>query len=182
MKKTRANIMLYELIKLKHQQKLLLKELNAVPTSPLPAVVVSQAAPGMGKPPSTSSDKVKPTDVVLIGGRSNSHTPPFILTFEIFNKNLHDCLVYSRASSNIMPKTVCAKLNVLPQKYVFHIVQLDRTQVKVIGEINSVTIRLSSNPNVCQVIDILVVDIPKFYGLILNRVWSENLHCCFATY
>ena len=62
-----------------------------------------------------------------------------------------------------------------------HIVQLDRSQVEVIGELNQVTIRLSSNPKVCQVIDILVADIPEFYGLILSRDWSEKLHGYFAT-
>lgn len=33
----------------------------------------------------------------------------------------------------------------------------------------------------CQVIDILVADIPKFYDLILNRDWSEKFHGYFAT-
>ena len=61
------------------------------------------------------------------------------------------------------------------------IVQLDRSQVEVIGEINQVTIRLSSNPKVCKVIDILVADIPELYGLILSRDWSEKLHGYFAT-
>ena len=51
----------------------------------------------------------------------------------------------------------------------------------MIRELNQVTIRLSSNPKVCQVIDILVADIPEFYGLILSRDWSEKLHGYFAT-
>ena len=42
MNKTRANICLHELNKLKHQQKLLLKELNATPISPLPSGVVAK--------------------------------------------------------------------------------------------------------------------------------------------
>ena len=58
MKNTRANITFHELSKLKHQRKLLLKELKAVPTSPLPIVVISQAAQEMGRPPSTSSNKM----------------------------------------------------------------------------------------------------------------------------
>jgi len=41
MKKTRANITFYELSKLKHQQKILLKELHAVPVAPLSATVIS---------------------------------------------------------------------------------------------------------------------------------------------
>jgi hypothetical protein len=44
-----------------------------------------------------------------------------------------------------------------------------------------VLIRLSSNPKVHQVIDIIVVDIPEVYGLFLSRDWSEQLHGYFST-
>jgi len=181
MKKTRANITFYELSKLKHQQKILMKELHAVLVAPLPAAVISQASHHMGRPPTNAISKVDPNDIALIGGRSRSHTPPFLLTYEIFNKNFHNCLVDSGASSNILQKSICAKLNIQPQKSVVRIVQLDRSQLKVIGKLNQVTIELSSNPKVCQVIDILVADILEFYGLILSRDWSEKLHRYFAT-
>jgi len=175
MKKTKANITMFELSKLKHQQKLLLKELNAVPSTPLPS---AKAANDSGQPP---SGMVEATDSVLIGDRSNSHTPPFLLTYEIYNRNLHNCLIDSGASSNIMPASVCSKLNIEPQKSAIHIVQLDRTKVQVVGEINSVTIRLSADPRVVQRIDILIADIPEFYGLILSRDWSEKLHGYIST-
>lgn len=60
-------------------------------------------------------------------------------------------------------------------------VQLDWSPVEVVGELNQVNIRLSSNPKFCQVIHILVADIPKFYGLILSRDWSGKLHGYFET-
>lgn len=145
MKKTRTNITFYELRKLKHQQKLFLKELHAVPVAPLPAAVISQASHEMGRPPTNVINKVDPNDIALIGGRSRSHTPPFLLTYEVFNKNLHNCLVDSGASSNMLPKSICEKLKIQPKKYAVNIVQLDRSQVEVIGELNQVTIRLSSN-------------------------------------
>ena len=44
-----------------------------------------------------------------------------------------------------------------------------------------VSIWLSSNPKVLQIIDILVTDILEFYGLILSRDWFEKLHGYFAT-
>jgi hypothetical protein len=53
--------------------------------------------------------------------------------------------------------------------------------VKVIGELNNVLVRLSSNPKVHQIIDIIVVDIPKVYGFLLSGDWSEQLHGYFAT-
>ena len=53
-------------------------------------------------------NKVDPNDIALTGGRSKSHNPPFLLSYEIFNKRLHNCLVDLGASSNILPKTICA--------------------------------------------------------------------------
>ena len=53
----------------------------------------------------------------LTGQRSKSTTPPFLITFEIFNRNVHNYMVDSRASSNVMPLKVCEKLNVKHEPY-----------------------------------------------------------------
>ena len=90
-------------------------------------------------------------------------------------------MVDSGASSNVMPLSVCQKINVEVRPSDLKIIQLDRTNVKVIGELKNVLIRLSSNSKVHQVIDIIVVDILEVYGLFLSRDWSENLHGYFAT-
>ena len=58
---------------------------------------------------------------------------------------------------------------------------MDRTNVKVIGEMEDVLVLLSSNDKVCQFIDIVVADIPEAYGLILSRDWSEKLNEYFAS-
>ena len=120
-------------------------------------------------------------DETLIGRKSRYQTPPFLLTLEISNQNVHNCLVDSRASSNVIPYSVCKKLNIEPQIRKPKIIQLDRSHVKVYGELNHVLICLSSNSKVHQTIDIIVVDIPKAYGVILNRDWSSKLNGYFAT-
>ena len=79
-----------------------------MPIVPLPTVVLSQASHNMGRPPTNAINKIDPNDIALIGGRSRSHTPPFLLTYEVFNKNVHNCLVDSGASSNILPRSICA--------------------------------------------------------------------------
>jgi hypothetical protein len=94
--------------------------------------------------------------------------PPFLLTFEVFNKNLHNFLVHSRASSNVMTLSICKKLNATPLKSYKRVIQLDRTQVKVIGELKYFMIRISTHPKFSQVIDIIVVDIPEDYGMFLS--------------
>ena len=80
-----------------------------------------------------------------------------------------------------MPLKVCEKLNAKPENYDIQIIQLDRSRVKVIGELKNVLIRLSCNPKVHQTIDIIVVDIPYAHGLLLSMDWSSMLGGQFAT-
>ena len=66
----------------------------------------------------TTKEEKRPNqreDGALIGKKSRSQTPPFLLTFEIFNRNVHNCLVDSGDSSNVMPYSVCKKLNAQPK-------------------------------------------------------------------
>jgi hypothetical protein len=69
-------------------------------------------------------------------------------------------MVDSRTSSNVMPWSVYQKINAEVEPSSLKIIQLDRTDVKVMGELKNVLIRLSSNPKVHQFIDVIVVDIP----------------------
>jgi hypothetical protein len=100
---------------------------------------------------------------------TRKNIPPFLLTFEIFNRNVHICMVDSGTSSNVMPLSICQTINAKLQPSDLKIIQVDRTNVKVISELKNVLIRLLSNTNVHQIIDILIIDIPKFYGLFLSR-------------
>ena len=50
-------------------------------------------------------------DGELIVRKSRSQTPPFLLTFKIFNRNVHNCLVDLGASLNVTPYLVCKKMH-----------------------------------------------------------------------
>ena len=95
-------------------------------------------------------------------------TPPFLLTLEMLDHNVHNCLVDSRSSVNVMPLEVCRNINGQPEPTAWEVVQLDRTGVKVVGEMKNVPICLSANNKICQFIDIMVADVSDGYGLILN--------------
>ena len=79
-------------------------------------------------------------DGELIGRKSRSQTPPFLLIFKIFNRNVHNCLVDAGDSSNVIPYSVCKKLNAQPKMCRTKIIQLDRSHVKVMGELKDVMI------------------------------------------
>ena len=80
-----------------------------------------------------------------------------------------------------MPNFVCKKLNAKPQICKTNIIQLDRSHVKVFGELKDVLILLSWNSKVHQTIDIIIVDILEAYVVILRRDWSAKLNGYFAT-
>ena len=73
-------------------------------------------------------------------------TPPFLITFEILNMNIHNFLVDSGASSMVMPYVVSKRLHAIPEKTGTRIMQLDRTHVKVIGALKDVLIRMVAKP------------------------------------
>ena len=131
--------------------------------------------------PTRSQPQEEEIGEASIGGKPKNKNPPFLLTFEIFNHNVHNFLVDSRASVNVMSLSVCKRINGQPKPSTWRVFQLDRTNVKVIGEMEDVLVCLSSNDKVCQFIDIVVADIPEAYGLVLSRDWSEKLNVYFAS-
>ena len=90
-------------------------------------------------------------------------------------------MVDSGASTNVTPLSICRRIN---GKYIpsdSHITQLDRTNVRVLGEMKDVLIRLASNLSIFQIIDIVVADILDAYGLFLIMDWSQKLNGFFTT-
>jgi hypothetical protein len=71
-----------------------------------------------------------------------------LVNFQNFQQNVHNCMVDSRASSNVMPLSVCQNINPEVKPSDLKIIQLYRTNVTVVGELKDVLIRLSSNPKV----------------------------------
>jgi hypothetical protein len=204
LKKLRANIFVYELLKFPFLLQKMLQNIsengkngnsssNKVVQNKVPQKTSTKNNPDpqdKGSLPVNNVNNVNDVDKVALETASkkpqtttlstHKNVPPFLLTFEIFNRNVHNCMVDLGASSNVMPWSICQKINAEVETSTLKIIQLDRTSVKVIGELRNVLIRLSSNPKVHQVIDIIVVDIPEVYGMFLSRDWSEQLHDYFA--
>ena len=87
-KKVRANISLFEMCKVSQQKENLLKSLEAWEE---------------GLPTDNQPKEEEEIGEASVGGKPKSKNPPFLLTFEIFNHNVHNCLVDSGASVNVMP-------------------------------------------------------------------------------
>lgn len=120
----------------------------------------------------STSNQIAHINTTLTIHKSKSKTPPFLLSFKIFNQNVHNYLVDVGASLNVMPFSICKKLNATPLKSSIHIIQLEITEVKVKVELKDVLIVFFVNPGIHQTIDIIVVDISESYGVLLSRDWS----------
>lgn len=107
--------------------------------------------------------------------------PPFFLTIIVFSKNLYNYLVISGASANVMPLGVCTKLGISPAKSDKRVVQLDKSEVKVVSELLNVHMQIVSKPRVQHFMDIQVVNIPNAYNMLLSWNWSKSLNGYMAT-
>lgn len=84
--------------------------------------------------------------VVFYQGRDEP--APFLVSVRIFRKLLHNCLIDSGASSNVMPLKVCQRLGIVPLHTTKKVTQLDKTEVPVVGELNNIHMQLSADPRI----------------------------------
>ena len=63
----------------------------------------------------TNNQPIEEIVEASVGVKTRFKTPPFLLTLEILNHNVHNCLVDSGSAVNVMPLSVCKKINGQPK-------------------------------------------------------------------
>jgi hypothetical protein len=100
------------------------------------------------------------------GKIDNTIVSHFYISLNIHDKILHNAMLDSSASQNLMPKVVMEKLGLdvtRPYKD-FH--SFDSSKVKCIRLINDLCITLAQIPQKSMVMDIMVANIPRKYGML----------------
>jgi hypothetical protein len=133
------------------------------------------------KASSSATDSVnlqdeKPTVILgpLIEDRDDS-SPPFYTSLNIHDKVLHNCLMDSGASHNLMPKTIMDELGLEITKTYHDLYSFDSRKVKCLGVIKDLVVTLFQLPMKSVVMDIMVVDVPPKFGMLLSRSWIKRL-------
>jgi hypothetical protein len=133
------------------------------------------------EPSSHSTDSVNlqdenPTVILgpLVEDRDDS-SPPFYTSLNIHDKVLHNCLMDSGASHNLMPKTVMDELGLEITKTYHDLYSFDSRKVKCLGVIKDLVVTLFQLPMKSVVMDIMVVDVPPKFGMLLSRSWIKRL-------
>jgi hypothetical protein len=110
----------------------------------------------------------------LIEYRDDS-SPPFYTSLNIHDKVLHNCLMDSGESHNLMPKTVMDELGLEITKTYRDLYSFDSRKVKCLGVIKYLAVTLFQFPMKSVVMDIVVADVPPKFGMLLSRSCIKRL-------
>lgn len=105
----------------------------------------------------------------------NESFPPFYISLNVHEKTLHNCLLDSGASHNLMSKTVMQGLGLEITRTYHDLFSFDSKKVKFLGLIKDLVVSLSSASMKTMVMDVVVADIPPKFGCLLSRSWMKRL-------
>jgi hypothetical protein len=100
---------------------------------------------------------------------------PFYITLNVYDQLLHNSMLDSRASHNVMSKITMDKLGLQITRPYEDLYSFDSRRVKCMGMIKDLVVTLAQVPVKSILMDVVIVDIPPKYGLLLSRSWGAKL-------
>jgi hypothetical protein len=133
------------------------------------------------EPASYSTDSVNLPDenlVVILGplveDRDDS-SPPFYTSLNIHDNVLHNFLMDLGAYHNLIPKIFMEELRLEVTKTYHDLYSFDSRKVKCLRVIKDLVVSLFQLPMKIVVMDIVVVDVPPKFDMLLSRSWIKRL-------
>ena len=99
---------------------------------------------------------------------------PFYISLNIHEMILHNAMLESRASHNLMPKAIMESLGLDITRPYFELYSFDSRKVKCLGLIKDLVITLKWLPAKKLAMDVIVADIPVKFGMLLSRSGLQN--------
>ena len=131
---------------------------------------------------SNISDSINMEDdspTILFGPRmepnDEDEIPPFYVTLKIHDQNLHNAMFDTGASHNLMPKETMDVLGLDITRQYKDLYSFDSRRVRCLGLIKDLVVSLHQIPEKSVVMDIVVVDVPAKFSMLLSRSWSAKL-------
>ena len=88
---------------------------------------------------------------------------------------IHNCLLDSGASHNLMPKAVTEALGLSITKPYHESYEFDSRAVKCLGVIKDLVVNLTQLPMKSVIMDVVVSDITPKFGMLLSRSWAKKV-------
>jgi hypothetical protein len=102
-------------------------------------------------------------------------SPPFYTSLNIQDKVLHNCLMDSGASHNLMPKIVMEELGLEVTKDYHNLYSFDSRRVQCLRVIKYLVVSLFQLPMMSVVMEIIVADVSPKFDTMLSRYWIKKL-------
>jgi hypothetical protein len=88
---------------------------------------------------------------------------------------LNNCMLDSGASTNVMSLKVMEQLGLKTTRPYGNVCGIDSKRVKVYGLCEDVEVFLIDFPHINLLMNIVVIDVPDAWGMLLSRSWSASL-------
>lgn len=102
-------------------------------------------------------------------------TEPFYETMVIHDLLLHSCTLDFEASHNLIPLAVMEELGLQVTRPYKDLYSFDSKRVKFLGMIKDLVVNMTQILVKSVVMDIVVVDIPPQFGMLLSRSWGSKV-------
>jgi hypothetical protein len=102
-------------------------------------------------------------------------SPPFYISLNIHEKILHNFLMESGASHNVMSKVFMDELGLDITKPYQYLYSFYSKKFKCLGVIKDLVVTLSQLPMKSVFMDVVVDDIPLKFGILLSRSWAKKV-------
>lgn len=112
---------------------------------------------------------------ILEGSLEDIEVPPFYLSLKLHEFILHNSMLDSGASHNLMPKAIMEKLGLDITRPYHDLYSFDLERVKCLGLIKYLVVSLNQIPSKNLLMDVVVADIPSGFGMLLSRSWGTKL-------
>jgi hypothetical protein len=100
---------------------------------------------------------------------------PFYITLTMHDHLLHNCMLDSEASHNLMPKIIMEKLGLEITRHYQDLYLFDSRKVKCLSMIKDLVVNIALMPVKSILMDVVVADVPAKYGMLLSRSWGTKL-------
>jgi hypothetical protein len=107
--------------------------------------------------------------------RGNEKNRPFFLSLLVNDFILHNCMLDSGATSNVMTKKIIEQLNLRIFRPYHNIGAMDSKTIMVNGLIKGLQAHLVAFPDIMIEMEIVVIDVPDTWGMFLNRKTTTDL-------
>lgn len=100
---------------------------------------------------------------------------PFYVSLIVNDRLLHNCMLDSGASSNVMTKKVMEQLNLRVSRPYHNICSMNSKRIEECGIIKDLHVFLAAYTDRIMTMDIVVIDVPDSWRMLLSRKWASDL-------